>query len=59
MENRDFMASEVGELVDRIEFPVHKPAAKVYIDDRGLRFDGSFFFPTELNDAMKVWYDKD
>ena len=50
---------EVGELVDRIEFPVHKPAAKVYIDDRGLRFDGRFSSPAKLNDAMKVWYDKD
>ncbi|UJR82040.1 Hypothetical protein I5071_41050 [Sandaracinus amylolyticus] len=30
------------ELVDRISFPRSKPPARVYIDDRGWRFEGTF-----------------
>lgn len=52
-----------GWLTERIEFPTSKPAAKVYIDDRGFRFNGPvngrFPYPAELNRAMKVWYDKE
>ena len=43
-------------LIEEIAFPTHKPAAKVYIDDRGLRFDGRWYSVDEIRDAMKVWY---
>ena len=35
--------SEVLMLVERIEFPVFKPAAQLYFDDRGFRFGGPPF----------------
>lgn len=44
-------------LIDRVEFPTQKPAARVYVDDRGLRFDGEWFSVRELKEAMTVWYD--
>ena len=29
-------------LVDQLLFPHYKPAAKVYLDDRAIRFEGKF-----------------
>ncbi|MDQ3031647.1 MAG: hypothetical protein M3Y87_04460 [Myxococcota bacterium] len=42
------------EIVDRISFPRSKPPARVYIDDRGWRFEGTF--PTlEEIDGFEPW----
>ena len=40
--------------LDAVHFPRDKPAATVYIDDRGLRFEGTF---PNLDDLleMKPW----
>jgi len=41
-------------MVDHLEFPCHKPAAEIYIDDRGFHFEGSF--PSvEWIQAFKTW----
>jgi hypothetical protein len=42
-------------LVEHIQFPIHKPAAKVYYDDRGVRFDGNFLSPDELRALFTPW----
>ena len=44
-------------LVDQLVFPVYKPAAKVYLDDRGLRFEGTFPSVDELIANFGVWND--
>lgn len=46
-------------LFERIEFPESKPAAKVYIDDRGFRFEGVFPTPDELKKLYKTWNQQD
>lgn len=52
---RDF--SKRPRLIDVIAFPVYKPAAGVYLDDRGMRFDGTFPTTEELKQAREnVWY---
>lgn len=45
------------EALNKIEFPVHKPAAHVSIDDRCLRFDGQFPNLRDLH-AFKPWWKK-
>ena len=42
-------------LNDMIFMPDHKPAAKVYIDDRGFRFEGVFPTPDELRALYTPW----
>lgn len=42
-------------LVDSLLFPYHKPAAKVYLDDRGVRFNGKFPSADELIRSFRVW----
>ena len=42
------------EIVDRISFPRSKPPARVYIDDRGWRFEGTFPRIEEI-DAFEPW----
>lgn len=42
-------------LVDRLLFPTTKPAAKVYIDDRGYRFTGQFPSVDELVELFSPW----
>ena len=42
-------------LVDQILFPFHKPAAKVYLDDRGVRFEGKFPSVDEMIRSFRVW----
>ena len=44
-------------LVDQLLFPFHKPAAKVYLDDRGIRFEGTFPTAEELIHKFQVWND--
>ena len=46
-------------LVDQLLFPFHKPAAKVYLDDRGLRFTGKFPSVDELMRSFRVWNEAD
>ena len=48
-----------GSLMDNLQFPYHKPAAQVYLDDRGFRFNGTFPSTAELKKAYKVWYRSD
>lgn len=43
-------------LINKIAFPDHKPAAQVYIDDRGYRFDGTFPSPAKLRKLFTPWY---
>lgn len=47
-------------LIQRVEFPIYKPAAWAYIDDRGIRFNGPPF-PTadDIRAANTVWYRTD
>lgn len=45
-------------LQDVIAFPEHKPAAKVYIDDRGVRFEGNWLHLDTLRKLMVPWYQK-
>lgn len=42
------------EIVERISFPRSKPSARVYIDDRGWRFEGTFPSLEEI-DAFEPW----
>lgn len=42
-------------LVDRLVFPTTKPAAKVYIDDRGYRFTGQFPSVDEMIGLFRPW----
>ena len=46
-------------LIDRLLFPSSKPAAALYIDDRGYRFEGVFPDTQTLMEAMVPWYQKD
>lgn len=48
----------VRTLNDQIIMPDHKPAAKIYIDDRGLRFEGTFPTPDELRTLYTPWNKK-
>ena len=48
----------VPHLNDVIFMPDHKPAAKVYIDDRGFRFEGVFPTPDELRGLYTPWNKK-
>ena len=48
----------VPTLNDRIYMPDHKPAAKVYVDDRGFRFEGVFPTPDELRALFIPWNKK-
>lgn len=45
-------------LIDRLLFPSSKPAAALYLDDRGYRFEGVFPETQTLMDAMVPWYQK-
>ena len=45
----------VPHLNDDIFMPDHKPGAKVYIDDRGFRFEGIFPTPDELRTLFTPW----
>ena len=51
--------AKVPMLVERIELPVFKPAAQLYIDDRGYRFKGVFPNTKELKELFTPWYEKD
>ena len=42
-------------LVDSLLFPHYKPAAKVYLDDRGVRFEGKFPSIDDLIYSFRVW----
>ena len=42
----------------RLKFPLSKPAAKVYVDDRGFRFEGVFPTPEELKALFEPWHKK-
>ena len=42
-------------IVDELLFPFHKPAAKVYLDDRGIRFEGKFPSADDLIRKFSVW----
>ena len=44
-------------LLTQLIFPFHKPAAKVYLDDRGLRFEGEFPSVDELKHSFRTWND--
>ncbi len=44
-------------LIDKIAFPNYKPAANIYVDDRGYRFDGTFPAPEILHGLFTTWYD--
>ena len=46
-------------LVDQLLFPHYKPAAKVYLDDRAVRFEGKFPSIVELIYSFRVWNDSD
>lgn len=46
-------------LVDELRFPFHKPAAKVYLDDRGVRFTGEFPSANDLIHQFSVWNEAD
>ena len=48
----------VPHLNDVIFMPDHKPGAKVYIDDRGCRFEGVFPTPDELRALYTPWNKK-
>lgn len=50
-----YQSIEAGRLVDRIAFPLHKPAAKIYYDDRGVRFNGKFLNSRALQKLMSPW----
>ena len=42
-------------LLDKVRFPIHKPAAFLSIDDRGWQFDGSF--PSaDVIDSFQPWW---
>lgn len=41
-------------VLERVRFPLHKPPAEVYIDDRAYRFEGSFPTLDELG-ALQPW----
>jgi hypothetical protein len=43
-----------AEIVARISFPRSKPPARIYVDDRGWRFEGSFPSLEEI-DAFEPW----
>lgn len=43
------------DLVGQLEFPKHKPPAKLYIDDRGHCFDGMWPAPRELEE-FQPWH---
>ena len=43
-------------LINRLLFPSSKPAAALYIDDRGFRFDGTWPDIETLEEAMIPWY---
>ena len=45
-------------IVDSLLFPFHKPAASVYLDDRGVRFDGTFPSVVEIR-SLRVWNEKE
>ena len=42
-------------LVDKLLFPYHKPASKVYLDDRAIRFEGQFPTDIALINAFATW----
>ena len=42
-------------LVDQLLFPHYKPAAKVYLDDRAIRFEGKFPSIDDLIYSFRVW----
>lgn len=46
---------DVPLLTARIYMPDHKPAAKLYVDDRGFRFEGTFPTPDELQALYTPW----
>lgn len=50
---------DTSPLVDSLLFPSYKPAAKVYLDDRAIRFEGQFPSVDELIRAFRVWNDAD
>ena len=45
-------------LINRLLFPTSKPAAVLYIDDRGLRFEGVFPDIQTLKESLVPWYKK-
>ena len=46
------------ELVDALEFPDHKPIAHVYIDDRAVRFNGSWISNTKIYSLFTPYHGK-
>ena len=49
------MARGMPYLLEQIQFPMCKPAAKIYIDDRGYRFEGQYPTPSELRQLFTTW----
>ncbi len=50
---------EHAPLVDQFLFPHYLPAAKVYLNDHGLRFEGKFPSVDDLIYAFRVWNESD
>lgn len=48
-------------LIQHLEFPANKPAAKIYVDDRGVCFTGPDMWDSilYLADNFQPWYKKD
>lgn len=51
------ISPDVEILVEQLFFPFFKPAAKVYLDDRGIRFNGTFPTVDDIT-QFKTWYGK-
>lgn len=45
-------------LISKLEFPVSKPAAVLYIDDRGFRFEGKFPTVDKILSLTETWIDR-
>lgn len=50
--------SMANEVLSQLTFPTRKPAALVYIDDRGFRFEGTFPTADEIH-RMRPWNKKE
>ncbi len=55
---REWLAKQDYAIVDYLLWPSSKPAASVYLDDRGLRFEGRWPSIAEIQEASTPWYQK-
>lgn len=46
-------SDRLADILSFISFPIHKPPALIYIDDRGFRFEGKF--PTVADIERRPW----